>query len=135
KAKIDELPALWNVLRGEMRLVGPRPEVPEYVDRDDPIWMAVLRERPGLTHPVTLCLRNEEDLLLSTGDKPEAYYLKKLLPFKLSGYLKYAQNRTWLSDFLVLTQTVLVVFVPRLARSPSPTEIDAAAKDFVAPTR
>ena len=58
--KLDELPALWNVVRGDMSLVGPRPEVPEYVDCSDPTWVSVLQARPGLTDPITLELRDEE---------------------------------------------------------------------------
>ena len=62
KTKIDELPQLWNVLTGEMSFVGPRPEVPEFVDLSDPLWSEVLAHRPGITDPVTLRLRNEEQL-------------------------------------------------------------------------
>ena len=70
RSKIDELPQLWNVLSGEMALVGPRPEVPEYVDSSDPGWRRVLEVRPGMTDPVSLRLRFEEDLLASVaGDR------------------------------------------------------------------
>ncbi len=54
KFKIDELPELWNIVRGEMAFVGPRPEVPEFVDLVDPAWREVLEARPGITDPVTL---------------------------------------------------------------------------------
>src|SRR5437016_11227277 len=54
KSKVDELPTLWNVLRGDMSLVGPRPEVPKYVNLEDPMWQAILSARPGITDPVTL---------------------------------------------------------------------------------
>jgi lipopolysaccharide/colanic/teichoic acid biosynthesis glycosyltransferase len=57
--KLDELPQLWNVLRGEMSFVGPRPEVREYVDADDPLWQDILAVRPGITDPVALRLRND----------------------------------------------------------------------------
>ncbi len=57
------MPTFWNVLRGDMALVGPRPEVPRYVQLENPRWKAVLAVRPGLTDPVTLSLRNEEELL------------------------------------------------------------------------
>src|SRR5438132_1025889 len=57
QTKLDELPTLWNVLRGDMALVGPRPEVPRYVKLEDPMWQAVLAAKPGITDPVTLRLR------------------------------------------------------------------------------
>src|SRR5437016_5417268 len=56
KTKLDELPTLWNVLKGDMALVGPRPEVPRYVKLDDPFWQLVLATRPGITDPVTVSL-------------------------------------------------------------------------------
>ena len=61
RCKLDELPQLWNVVRGDMSLVGPRPEVPRYVDVEDPLWKRILQVRPGITDPVTLKLRDEED--------------------------------------------------------------------------
>ena len=84
KTKLDELPKLWNVVRGEMALVGPRPEVPSLVRTDEPAWRKVLAVRPGVTDPVTLALLNEEKLLASVAD-PEAHYQEHLLEFKLEG--------------------------------------------------
>ena len=70
KTKLDELPELWNVLKGDMSLIGPRPEVPRYVDLADPMWRLVLEARPGITDPMTLRLRNEEALLVEVeGDR------------------------------------------------------------------
>jgi len=63
KFKLDELPQLWNVLRGEMAFVGPRPEVPEFVDLRAPIWQSVLSVRPGITNPASIAFRDEELLL------------------------------------------------------------------------
>ncbi len=63
RTKLDELPELWNVLRGDMSFVGPRPEVPGYVDLANPVWARVLKARPGLTDPVTVRLRDEEALM------------------------------------------------------------------------
>ena len=74
KSKLDELPELWNVVNGTMALVGPRPEAVEYVELDNALWEKVLKARPGITDPVTLNLRNEEELLEQiTGDR-EVYY-------------------------------------------------------------
>src|SRR4051812_18326833 len=73
KYKLDELPQFFSVLRGHMNLIGPRPEAPEYVEPDNHLWQAILRERPGITDLATLAFRNEEEILGPAGD-PEAYY-------------------------------------------------------------
>jgi lipopolysaccharide/colanic/teichoic acid biosynthesis glycosyltransferase len=119
KLKLDELPELWNVVRGEMALVGPRPEVPGFVDLEDSAWREVLAARPGLTDPVTLRLRNEEELLAALEGDPEVFYTLYLLPFKLRGYRNYLSRRTWRSDLWVLWHTLLGVLFP--GRNPPPT--------------
>jgi lipopolysaccharide/colanic/teichoic acid biosynthesis glycosyltransferase len=118
--KLDELPQLWNVVCGDMSLVGPRPEVPRYVDLADPLWREVLAARPGLTDPVTLRLRDEEALLagIADGADMEGYYRERLLPWKLRGYRDYLARRTWVSDLGVLGATVLTVL--RLYRPSQP---------------
>lgn len=105
RLKLDELPELWNVLRGELALVGPRPEVPRFVDLEDAAWRRVLAERPGITHPVTLRLADEEGLIAAVGGDPERFYREELLPWKLAGYLEYAARRTAWSDLGVLAAT------------------------------
>jgi lipopolysaccharide/colanic/teichoic acid biosynthesis glycosyltransferase len=109
KTKLDELPELWNVLRGDMSLVGPRPEVPRYVDMKHPLWQLVLKARPGITDPTTLSLRNEELLLSQVNGDRERFYMEVLLPFKLRGYLKYLRIRTIGTDVGVLWRTVIAV--------------------------
>ena len=109
RSKLDELPALWNVVRGDMALVGPRPEVPRYVKLSDPKWQMILQVRPGITDPVTLRLRNEEDLLAQANGNPEKYYLSELQPSKLSGYVAYLQQRTCRGDFRMLWRTIVEV--------------------------
>jgi len=111
RTKLDELPTLWNVLRGEMALVGPRPEVPRYVKLEDPIWQAVLAVRPGITDPVTLRLRNEEKLLAGITTDTEGYYVSELQPLKLKGYVAYLEERTCRSDFKVLGQTIVEIAI------------------------
>jgi lipopolysaccharide/colanic/teichoic acid biosynthesis glycosyltransferase len=119
KTKLDELPELWNVLKGDMSLIGPRPEVPRYVDPGDPMWRLVLEARPGIADPMTLQLRNEEALLVEVEGDRERFYLEALLPFKLEGYLNYLQARSWRSDLKILWQTFLAVAFP--SRAPLPT--------------
>jgi lipopolysaccharide/colanic/teichoic acid biosynthesis glycosyltransferase len=103
--KLDELPELWNVVVGDLSLVGHRPEVPRYVDLEDPRWQRVLRERPGITHPVTLRLQNEEGLIAEAGGDPEDFYVTELLPFKLQGYIAYQGKRTFWNDVKVIAAT------------------------------
>jgi lipopolysaccharide/colanic/teichoic acid biosynthesis glycosyltransferase len=113
RTKLDELPELWNVLRGEMSFVGPRPEVPEYVDLADPRWAEVLQARPGLTDPVTLALRDEEDLMESVAGDRERYYRETLQPRKLAGYRSYLERRTWRTDVGVIWNTVMALLPGR----------------------
>lgn len=126
KSKLDELPELWNILRGDMSFVGPRPEVPRYVDTSDPRWQRVLSVRPGLTDPVTLRLRNEEELLAAVTGDPEDYYRTVLQPYKLRGYWAYVRRRTAWSDLRVLLLTLVAVLLPRRDASPTPEEIERA---------
>jgi lipopolysaccharide/colanic/teichoic acid biosynthesis glycosyltransferase len=114
RTKVDELPQLWNVVRGEMALVGPRPEVPDYVDLSDPDWLRVLEARPGITDPVSLRLRFEEELLADVpGDRAE-FYRRVLVPFKIRKYLEYQSVRTWRRDLETLSLTCLSAFFGRL---------------------
>jgi lipopolysaccharide/colanic/teichoic acid biosynthesis glycosyltransferase len=125
--KLDELPELWNVVRGDMSLVGPRPEVPRYVNLANPLWRDVLQARPGITDPVTLRLRNEEDLMASAPGDRERFYLETLQPYKLAGYREYLQRRSFLSDIGMLLRTLLAIVVPSLAPPPSLDEVRAVA--------
>jgi lipopolysaccharide/colanic/teichoic acid biosynthesis glycosyltransferase len=104
--KLDELPQLVNVLRGEMSLVGPRPEAPEYVDLYDERQREVLSVRPGITGPTQIRFRDEESLL--QGPDVEAAYLA-LLPQKLEIDLDYVHNRSLVQDLTLLLATVSVV--------------------------
>lgn len=128
KTKLDELPEFWNVLKGEMSLVGPRPEVPRYVDMTNQQWQLVLQARPGITDPVTLRLRNEEELLAEVKGDHEQFYLEVLQPFKLQGYVQYLSQRSWREDLMVLWKTCLIVIFPR--RAP-----DGTLQDFLVPSQ
>ena len=108
-SKLDELPQLWDVLRGKMSLVGPRPEVPRYVER----WPANLRRhiltvRPGITDPATVILRSESDLLAAAED-PERLYLEELLPLKARKYSEYVETRSLIGDARILLATIKAI--------------------------
>jgi lipopolysaccharide/colanic/teichoic acid biosynthesis glycosyltransferase len=110
--KLDELPQFWNVIRGDMAVVGPRPEVSRYVVATDPLWQEVLRLKPGITDLATLIYRNEEELLASAKN-PEEYYVKTLLPEKLQLNLKYAQASSPLRNLLLIVLTIRYSLWPR----------------------
>jgi lipopolysaccharide/colanic/teichoic acid biosynthesis glycosyltransferase len=101
--RLDELPQLINVLRGEMSLVGPRPEAPRYVRLYSPEQRAVLRVRPGITGPTQLRFRDEAAWL--TGPDIEASYVRDLLPAKLASDLAYVRCRSFWRDLPVLLAT------------------------------
>ena len=112
KTKLDELPQLWNVVRGDMSLVGPRPEVPRYADPADPLWARVLAVRPGITDPLTVRLRDEEALMPAGEAERERFYLEVLQPMKLAGYLEYLERRTGWRDVGVIFATLGAVIRP-----------------------
>ncbi len=122
KFKIDELPELWNIVCGEMSFVGPRPEVPDFVDLSDPLWREVLESRPGITDPVTLRLRNEEHLLAKVFDK-ERYYREVIQPYKMRGYLNFVRNKTWKTDIRIIGRTLKAVAFPTTVTTPSSEEL------------
>ena len=106
--KMDELPQLVNVIRGEMSLVGPRPEDPRYVDWSDPVHRFVYSVRPGLTGPSQIAFRHEE--LMLEVDDPEHYYRSTVLPAKLALDAEYLSRRTAASDLRMLASTIWAVF-------------------------
>lgn len=109
KSKLDELPQLIDVLRGEMSLVGPRPEVPVYVAQWSPdVRDLILSVRPGITDPASIEFRNEADELALASD-PEAYYVEELLPRKTAAYAEYVRTRTIVTDLSVLARTARAV--------------------------
>jgi lipopolysaccharide/colanic/teichoic acid biosynthesis glycosyltransferase len=103
RLKLDELPQLWNVLRGEMSFVGPRPEVPRYTAHFRPDQRAVLELTPGITHPGILW---DEDVLLAQAPDAERFYIAELIPEKNRRYLEYAARATLWTDFVTILQTI-----------------------------
>jgi lipopolysaccharide/colanic/teichoic acid biosynthesis glycosyltransferase len=109
KYKLDELPQLFNVFKGEMSLVGPRPEVPEYMefysehDRE-----VVLSVRPGITDMASIEFRNENELLRNSED-PVKEYRENILPVKIGYYKKYVREHSLSLDLVLLLKTVKLI--------------------------
>jgi len=105
-SKIDELPQLLNVLKGEMSLVGPRPEVRKYVQLFEADYKKLLMIRPGITDPAAIQYSSEETLLAGS-DNWEEDYIGKILPEKIKLSLEYVDNHTVLTDIKLIIKTVL----------------------------
>ncbi|MGY4688470.1 sugar transferase [Salibacterium sp. K-3] len=105
KWKLDELPQLWNVLKGEMSFVGPRPDVPGYADLLDGENRIILNIRPGITGPATLYYRNEEELLAEQND-PEYYNREVIYPHKVQLNKEYIYNYSLMKDLRYIIQTI-----------------------------
>lgn len=109
KFKLDELPQLFNVLKGEMSVVGPRPEVPCYVEfYPEEIRRQVLSIRPGITDFASIMYKDESTVLSGATD-PEATYVKVILPEKLKHYVWYVSERTLWLDLKIVLLTLLEV--------------------------
>jgi lipopolysaccharide/colanic/teichoic acid biosynthesis glycosyltransferase len=104
KSKLDEIPQLFNVLVGQMSLVGPRPEVAKYVNAYTPKQRKVLELSPGLTDVASVQYCNESEIL-ATAKNPEKFYLENIVPAKIHLNLTYAQSATVWTDFLVILKT------------------------------
>jgi lipopolysaccharide/colanic/teichoic acid biosynthesis glycosyltransferase len=116
KFKIDELPQLFNVLKGDMSLVGPRPEIIKYVEwyKDD--YERILSIRPGITDISSLTFRNEESILQGVDD-PEGYYVHVLLPEKMRLAREYVENMSFFYDVKLIFKTLYkIIFQPRYSQ-------------------
>lgn len=109
--RLDELPQLWHVARGEMLLVGPRPEDPRYVDFADPVHARVFRATPGITGLAQLAYSDEASLLAEATD-PEQHYRDVVLPGKLALDIAYLEQRSWRLDVEILARTAGLVLRP-----------------------
>lgn len=109
KTKLDELPQLFNVLVGDMSLVGPRPEVPKYVALYTPEQREVLSVRPGITDTASLEMRNEAELMAQQVD-PEGYYMNVQIPLKIKLAKEYIAQQSLLSDLKLIVRTIGVMF-------------------------
>ena len=107
KTKIDELPQLFNVLTGDISLVGPRPEVPYYVSKwPDACKKTILSVKPGITDYATLYY-NDEQAILAKAEDPEKAYLKEVMPHKLRMYEQYVNDQSFWLDIRIILATLL----------------------------
>jgi len=111
-SKLDELPQLFNILKGEMSFVGPRPEDPRYVVHYTPEQRRLLSVRPGIASPAIIKYRHEEKILAAAGNDPEKTYLEVVLPDKLRIDLEYIEKQSFCYDLKILIQTLFSVFLP-----------------------
>lgn len=108
KSKIDELPQLWNVLKGDMSFVGPRPEVKEYTDLYNAEQRQIFLVRPGITDLASIEFRNENDLLTSSED-PNRTYIEEIMPYKIDLGLTYIENLSLAYDIRLILRTLVTV--------------------------
>jgi lipopolysaccharide/colanic/teichoic acid biosynthesis glycosyltransferase len=112
KYKLDEFPQLINVLRGEMSIVGPRPEVPFYVNQFTDEEKVILSVRPGITDYATLW-NSDEGVVLAGSADPERAYAEKIRPEKIRLQLVYVRNRSFMVDLGIIAQTMLTILTRR----------------------
>ena len=103
--KVDELPQLLNVFKGDMQLVGARPEVERYVEMFHSQYAEILQERPGITDPASLAFRREDQIF--SADRMEQQYVEEILPAKIQLSLDYQSHRTFLTDAKIVLTTIL----------------------------
>ncbi len=109
KYKIDELPQLINVLKGEMSLVGPRPEVPKYVSAFKEDYKEILKVKPGITDYASIEFK-DENRLLKGAENPEEVYIKEILPVKIEYYKKYLRDISFITDIKLILKTIVGIF-------------------------
>lgn len=105
KYKLDELPQLINVVKGEMSLVGPRPEVPKYAKLFKSDYDEILKVKPGITDFASIEYKDENELLRGVNN-PEEVYVSKILPEKIKFYKKYVRNISFLTDLILIFRTL-----------------------------
>jgi len=119
RRRLDELPQLWNILRGDMSFVGPRPPLPRFVRLRPDIYAKVLQNRPGVTGLATLIFHRREEQILAhchTMDETDDAYLRRCIPAKARLDLIWARNRSLCFDFIIIFQTISRVFGPKMGK-------------------
>jgi lipopolysaccharide/colanic/teichoic acid biosynthesis glycosyltransferase len=120
KTKLDELPQLFNVLLGHMSLVGPRPEVPRYVELFREDFAEILAVRPGITDLASITYRNESELLGRAVD-PQAEYVERILPDKIRLAKEYRRRSSMMYDLFLIFRTIAAIANPSLAQNTEPS--------------
>jgi len=109
KVRLDEIPQLFNILIGQMSFVGPRPEVPRYVELYNDEQKNILKVRPGMTDYAAICFKNENELLAKCDD-PEKEYIENIMPVKIKYSMKYIEKMNVFTDIKILALTLWAVF-------------------------
>lgn len=110
KTKLDEIPQLINVLKGDMSLVGPRPEVKKWTEVYPKQWAIVHLVKPGITDNASIEFRNEEELLAQSSN-PEETYRNVILPRKLELYINYVNHHSFLGDLMIILRTIQTIII------------------------
>lgn len=109
KTKLDELPQLFNVLKGDMSIVGPRPEVEKWTKVYPGKWAIIHSVRPGITDYASIYFRNEEELLIKS-DNPQDTYKNEVLPKKLDLNIEYINKQSFSEDLMIIYKTLFAIF-------------------------
>lgn len=108
KAKIDEIPQLWNILKGDMSFIGPRPELPRRLHHYDERQRGIFAVRSGISSPASIVFSDEEYLMNQVKD-PEEFYIKEVMPYKIELNLYYVRTRSFFGDVWLILATVLKI--------------------------
>ncbi|MAD02228.1 MAG: hypothetical protein CMK65_01185 [Pseudoalteromonas sp.] len=111
--KLDELPQLFNVLIGDMSIIGPRPEVRRWVEAYPEKWRKVHNVRPGISDPASAGKYRNEESILAKSQNPEQTYYEEILPEKLEIYISYSRNINFLSDLRIIFTTIKAIFTKK----------------------
>lgn len=108
KTKIDEIPQLWNILKGDMSFIGPRPELPRRLSYYDERQKGIFNVRSGISSPASIVFSDEEYLMNQVKD-PEEFYIKEIMPYKIELNLYYVENRSFFGDIWLIVATLLKI--------------------------
>ncbi len=108
KTKIDEIPQLWNILKGDMSFIGPRPELPRRLKYYDDRQKGIFKVRSGISSPASIVFSDEEYLMNQVKD-PEEFYIKEIMPYKIELNLYYVKNQSFFGDIWLIVATLLKI--------------------------